>query len=347
MPKTVDIKNAKVEYLNLITDTEARDIIQKGWSLSFVYSFRETRDVFLAFRRYGQKDLSVAEFSNKYVKDKIPFEKKPWDTKGRRVLEIKNALINYGLIEKDTLVCRTDVFDEVEPGAPLSENDLMVFREIFFHYFRFQEYSSLFISPAMDIKEKLTLTEDSIIKGSRVLFYFSSKGGRVDSFFYELNNPNKIYQFPRSVEKEGNAKGGYLRFWDVFLTWAKQLNLIARLNMKTQNVLLSNGETFRACYFINPCCIVNVPKVINDKYNHQLLIDIADLVMEICIRFRCSVVNAQQSVLDFYLAHPERVSLIRTSEIFIKMHEVNERDRILYPKYKGSYISHIKLRGYE
>lgn len=345
MSKKVDITKAKVEYLNLITDAEAWDIIHKGWSLSFVYSFREIRDVFLAFCKFGQKDISVAEFSNRYVKDKIPFEKKPWDEKGRRVLEIKNALINFGLMEKNTLLCKPDVFENVEPGTQLSEADLLVFREIFFNYFRFKEFSSLLISPVMDKTEKLSLTERQVLEESRVMYYYGTEGGRVDTFFYELEYPEKVYKYPKSAK--GTVNGGFMRYWDVFLSWAKQLGLIARLNMKSQDITLANGEAFRACYFINPNCKVDVPKILDLQFRRQLLIDISKLVMELCLYFRCSIEDAQLAVIDFYRTHPERVSIIRTSEIFIKTQELNERDRNLYPIYKGSYVSHIKLRSYE
>lgn len=335
--KRVDISKAEAVYLNMISDAEAREIIHKGWSLSFVYSFQEFRDVYLAFIRYGQGDLSVAEFSKRYVRDKIPFVRRPWDEKGRRVLEIKNALINFGFWEKPC------IFEEVEPGAPLSGADIQVFKKVFFNYFRFQEYSSLFVRPDMSIAEKLALTEERVLDNSGVLFYYGAAGNRIDSFFYTLDNPTTIYKFPNN--DNGGVKGGFVRFWDMFLSWANQLDLVERLNMKRQGFLLSGKKAFSAVFFINPHCNVNVQVVLDMKFHRQLLIDISDLVMEICLAYRCSISVAQQSVIDFYLARPDRVSLIRTSEIFIKETELNKNDRILYPKYKGSFVSHIKLRS--
>lgn len=345
MSTKVDISKASVQYLNLISDDEAKQVLGKGWTLSFVYSFREMRDVFLAFQKYGQCDISVMEFSNRYVKDMIPYEKKPWDEKGRRVLEIKNALINFGLIEKDSLVCRPGVFEEVKPGTALSETDLKVFREIFFGYFRFQEFASLFVSPVMTTAEKQSFTEQQLLADSGPLFYYGALGGRVDAFFYTLDHPSVLYRFP--VDEEGKVKGGFVRFWDLFLSWASQLGLIERLKMKQQGYILSDGKAFNACYFINPQCKIEVQEVLAAKFNHQLLIDISALVMELCLRFRCTIVEAQQAVINFYQSLSDRVSLIRTSEIFIKETELNKNDRILYPKYKGSFVSHIKLRRYE
>ena len=334
--KRVDISNAEAVYLNMISDAEAREIIHKGWSLSFVYSFQEFRDVYLAFIKYGQGDLSVAEFSKRYVREKIPFVRRSWDEKGRRVLEIKNALINFGFWEKP------GVFEDVEPGAPLSEADIQVFRKVFFNYFRFQEYSSLFVRPDMTIAEKLAVTEERVLGNSSVLFYYGAAGNRIDSFFYTLEHPTSIYKFPNN--DNGKVKGGFVRFWDMFLSWANQLELVERLNMKRQGYLLSGDKAFSAVYFINPYCNVNVQVVLDTMFHRQLLIDISDLVMEICLVYRCSISVAQQAVIDFYLAQSDRVSLIRTSEIFIKETDLNKNDRILYPKYKGSFVSHIKLR---
>ena len=335
--KRVDISKAESVYLNMITDEEAREIIHKGWSLSFVYSFQEFRDVYLAFIKYGQEGLSVADFSNRYVRDKIPFVRRPWDDKGRRVLEIKNALINFGFWDTP------GAFEDVEPGAPLSEADVEVFRKVFFNYFRFQEYASLFLNPEMATADKLALTEKQILEDSGVLFYYGSAGTRIDSFFYTLDHPAAIYRFPNN--DNGEVKGGFVRFWDMFLSWATQLGLVERLNMKRQGYLLSNDKAFSAAYFINPSCEVDVQSVLDKKFYRQLLIDISDLVMEICLFYRCDISDAQQAVIDFYLAQADRVSLIRTSEIFIKETELNKNDRILYPKYKGSFVSHIKLRG--
>ena len=117
--------------------------------------------------------------------------------------------------------------------------------------------------------------------------------------------------------------------------------------MKRQGFLLSDGKTFNACYFINTYCRINVREVLDTKFKRQLLIDISMLVMEVCMCFRCSINDAQQAIINYYLEHPETVSLIRTSEIFIKETELNSNDRILYPKYKGSFISHIKIREHE
>lgn len=339
--KKIDISKAKTEHLNMITETEALEIIHKGWSLPFVYSFQELRDVYLAFCKYGQ-DGTVAEFSNKHVKGVIPAVRSKWDDKGRRVLEIKNALINFGVMHQKTLVCKKGVFKEVEPGAPLREEDLSVFREIFFHYFRFQEYCSLFVNPRMTTKEKLALTEQQIMRQSGVLYYYGSVGTRVDTFFYTLSTPETLYQFP--LNDKGNVKGGFVRFWDMFLSWATQLELLERLNMKRQGYLLPNDKSFSAAYFIESGVKVDVQGVLDVKFFRQLLIDISDLVMELCLQYRCGISIAQQAVIDYYLAHSDVVSLIRTSEIFIKETELNKNDRILYPKYKGSFVSHLKLR---
>ena len=130
----------------------------------------------------------------------------------------------------------------------------------------------------------------------------------------------------------------------MFLSWATQLELLERLNMKRQGYLLPNDKSFSAAYFIESGVKVDVQGVLDVKFFRQLLIDISDLVMKLCLQYRCGISIAQQAVIDYYLAHSDVVSLIRTSEIFIKETELNKNDRILYPKYKGSFVSHLKLR---
>ena len=340
----IDISKARVKCLNLISDAEAKLVLGKGWTLPFVYSFQEIRDVYLAFSKYGQTG-TVAEFSNKYIKGIVPAVRSKWDDKGRRVLEIKNALINFSIIDQQTLRCKEGVFEDVEPGAPLSDADILVFREIFFNYFRFQEYASLFVAPDMSTTEKLTLTECQLFENSKIIYYYGSTGARIDTFFYTLDYPIIVYKFP--TDDQGVVKGSFMRFWDTFLSWSSQLGLVERINMKRQGYMLADGKSFSAGYFINPNVKIDVEEVLLNRFKRQLLIDISALVMEICFRFRSSIVKAQQAVIDYYVANSDNVSLIRTSEIFIKETELNRNDRILYPKYKGSFVSHIKLRRYE
>ena len=342
MANIVDISKASIVYLDLISDQEAHELLGKGWSLSFVYSFRELRDVYFAFLHHCQFG-TVAEFSNKYVKDIIPYSKSPWDTDGRRVLEIKNALINFGIMDMETHQCKSGLFNEVPPGSSVSEDDIKVFKRIFFSYFRFIEYASLFVSPNMSKHEKLQLKEKQICDDSMALYYFSSENNRVDSIFYTLSKPDTIYRFPIS-EDDNHSKGGYIRFWDTFLSWGTQLGLIEKLNMRSQGYSLSTGKSFGACYFIRNSTTLDVCEILNQKFRKQSLVDVSKLVLEICLNYRVSIIDAQKAVLDYYQASSGKISLIRTSEIFIKETELNNNDRILYPNYKGSYISHIKIR---
>ena len=262
-----------------------------------------------------------------------------------RFLDIRFDEKSYGnrIVSIDAYVALVRMsFEALMKSVPLSDADIQVFRKVFFNYFRFQEYASLFLNPEMTTADKLALTEKQILEDSGVLFYYGSAGTRVDSFFYALEHPATIYKFPNN--NKGEVKGGFVRFWDMFLSWASQLELVERLNMKRQGYTLSNDKFFSAAYFINPVCNVDVQAVLDRAFYRQLLIDISDLVMEICLAFRCSISTAQQAIIDYYQSQPDRVSLIRTSEIFIKETELNKNDRILYPKYKGSFVSHIKLR---
>lgn len=118
--------------------------MQKGWTLSFVYSLIELRDVYIVIKKNGHNGVTYKDFSNKYLRGKIPYYKKEWDEKGRRYLEIRNALVNFGLLNAKTLECIGDYFNvDTLPGSPLTLHDEIIFKQIYFRYFRFKEMTSL------------------------------------------------------------------------------------------------------------------------------------------------------------------------------------------------------------
>lgn len=54
--------------------------------------------------------------------------------------------------------------------------------------------------------------------------------------------------------------------------------------------------------------------------------------------------DAKEFIINEYKANTEQISLVRTSEVFIKEREFSKKEKVFYPKYKDSYISHIILR---
>lgn len=342
--KRINIRKSAHVTLRFMSNEEAASIIQKGWTLSYVYSLVELRDVFLVIKKNGHNGISYKDFSNKYLRGKIPYYKKEWDEKGRRYLEIRNALVNFGLIRPETFECSSDFFnDDTIPGSPLTLQDENAFKLIYFSYFRFKEMASLFISPKLEGPQRLKISESQLLYQSKPLFAYISQRGYTDTFFYEVNQNPELYILQ---ETNGDDKyvNGLKRFWDVFISWGIQLHLIEKFNMKSIGCYIENNKTFTCNYIINPQSDIDIESFISKTYGKEKLIDIAELVFYLCFSFRISIATAQQKVIQYHIANPESTSLLRTSEIFIKSSDFSMTDKILYPKYQDSYVSHIKLR---
>ena len=342
--KRIYITKSTSKALYFLSNDEAKTITQKGWTLSFVYSLIELRDVYLIIKKNGHTGVTYKDFSNKYLRGKIPYYKKEWDEKGRRYLEIRNALINFGLLNAKTLECIGDYFDaDTIPGSPLTSLDTTIFKQIYFRYFRFKEMTSLFINPELDTSQRLQVTEEQVVNHSIPLFAFIAHKGYTDTFFYKLEQNPKLYIL-QAFKDDTRYIDGLKRFWDVFISWGTQLHLIEKFNMKNIGCVIGNNKTFTCNYFIMDNQEINIEEFILNKYNNKKLLDIAELVFELCYTYRISIATAQQKIIQYHIENPYKTSLLRTSEIFIKKAELSPSDKILYPKYKDSYVSHIKLR---
>lgn len=342
MGKKINLTKSPIHSISFLSNDEAWSVVNKGWSLSYVYSLVEIRDIYLLLENLD-REYTVEALTNKFVIGTIPYAKKPWDNKGRRVLEIINALVNFGLIDSEKHKPVSSCFERVEPGTPLSQSELDVFRNVFFNYFRFKEFASLFVSPELSNEQRQQITKEEFIERSHPLFCFTSLKGYTDSFFYELSNDPPLYMIQSTGKQEEN-NGGLLRFWDVFISWGLQLGVLSKFNMRNAGYKLANEKTFACCYFISSPSDIDVHEHVLACSKGQKCIDIADIILSMCLKHRVRVDVAQQLFIDYYKSNEESLSLVRTSEIFIKETEFNKYDVVLYPKYKDSFVSHIIIR---
>lgn len=342
MGKIINLNKSPIYSISFLSNDEARSITSKGWSLSYVYSLVEIRDIYLLLENLD-KDYTVEALTNNLVIGAIPYAKTPWDKKGRRVLEIINALVNFGLIDSESHKPIPNCFERVEPGTPLSQSDIYIFRNIFFSYFRFKEFASLFVSPNLSNEQRQRVSKKELEERTQPLFCFTSSKGYTDSFFYELSNNAPLYMIQPTREQEENC-GGLLRFWDVFISWGLQLGVLSKFNMRNAGYKLANEKTFACCYFVSNHSDIDVREHVMACSKGQKCIDIADIILSICLKHRVRVDVAQQLFIEYYKSNEESLSLVRTSEIFIKETEFNKYDVVLYPKYKDSFVSHIIIR---
>jgi hypothetical protein len=326
-----------------MTNRESLKEHKKGWGYSFVYSLTEIRDIFLTVKQH--KVESIPHFRRNYVVNKIPYSKTKWED--RRVLEILNALINFKLIDKEYHILKPECFLGSSIGVPLSESDKNVFKEIYVNYFRFKELFLLYISPELFFSDKSAIqdiTEENLIYCSHPLYSCMEEGGYVDSFFTNLEDNPVIYTIPEK-NKDGDKNGGIKRFWDVFMSWGENLGIIEKFNMTSVGCKLSNNKSFVCSYILSEEGItMSLLQYLKTFYPGKRYIDLSQLVFKLCTDYRVSCNDAKDYVINEYKANTEQISLIRTSEVFIKEKEFSQKEKVFYPKYKESYISHIILR---
>ena len=82
---------------------------------------------------------------------------------------------------------------------------------------------------------------------------------------------------------------------------------------------------------------------LNENHNNTYIY-LPDLILELAIKFRLRVEKIKELIIEQYQIHKEYFSFERTSEIFIKKGDIKDGDKILFPKYKDSYISHLIIR---
>ena len=107
---------------------------EKGWSYSSVYFLEDIRDVYILYKACVYRTIEDIYDKIKEA-DTVNGKQRKW-TK-RQVLEIVNALRNFGLLSLDGKTLKNVLF-ETEIGQPLSEKDKEIFVDIYLNYFRFK-----------------------------------------------------------------------------------------------------------------------------------------------------------------------------------------------------------------
>lgn len=346
MTLTIDLSKSPRYEMPCINDLEAQGMANKGWTLSSTYFFSEIRDVYLALRASGPKDLD--SFYQFCLSIKLPFRQTPWHK--RRLLEHLNALINFGLVRPDYSIARTS-FVNSRIGDAVNTADIEVFREIYFSYFRFREIFSWFVE--LNPPDRLSLVRDltrlTIENNTRPLFAFSEQGRFVNTFFCELTDNVPVY-YLRHRGTVNSSNGGFenedlMRFWDVFVVWGLALQVLEKFSLEDLNIRAPSGKNITCCFVIDKSPLeFDLKGYIEEYFRPGDHLFLPQLVFNIATTYRLSVKKTQDLIIKGYTEHKQMFSLERTSEIFVRRRETTEKDRILYPKYGDSYISHLTIR---
>jgi hypothetical protein len=197
----------------------------------------------------------------------------------------------------------------------------------------------------------LKLDRQTIIEKSKPIFYFSTGDRFVNNFFYELDDNADIFFIEKNY-------GKLLRFWDVFISWGKQLGVIEKFRIAypeiaVKNVYVENSESVgyykyskRAvgcCYVLSKIDQFDLLDYIKKNYVKNYIY-LPQLVLDIALDKRISIEETQNLIIEQYKKHKEYFSFERTSEVFIKKLDIIENDKILFPKHNGAYISHLIVR---
>lgn len=280
----------------------------KGWSYSNVYYLRDIKDIYLVL--LSNSELSSALDVCLYCGDHgiVSESGKKWTERG--VLEVINALRNFGLISLDSLnPLRGKLFD-AEINKDLKPRDLVVFKRIYYHYFRFQDFISLF-------RKK--------------------DGGKLGTVFYYMENSRFVNRFIKpdseTVFYIEDSHSEIMRFWDVFLKWGLCLNVLDRIS----NIETISGQprSLSAAFFIEP-----MPKsfsIVNAIVESQLgsYVYIPDAIRDIALKYHYSTRSLVRKIIE-ECEDSERFRLQSTSAIFVP-----RKDKDLFPVVDNTYMSHL------
>jgi hypothetical protein len=337
MIKYIDLARSQTIVLPFLREISYQERFNKGWSLSFAYYFSEIRDVYLAIKFRGYTNQK--QFADECIDDlHLPYSQTPWDRDGRRLLEQKNALQNFGLLDKNNQIIDKNIFLNSIIGTPINDEERNVFKNIFFSYFRFKEIMSWFIDPEINDREELieSVCENKVIVESKTIFSFSQNSRFTDSFIFELNDNAIIYYIPKE-QKDNNED--LMRFWDVFVKWGLELSIIEKFNLKNLDYQFANNYRSLACIYFKKAIFDNFDLVHYILTNYEgKYINIPKLIFKIATEFHFPIEDIKDLIVKECNKNPDQLSLQRTSEIFIRETEIR-----FVPKVNGSFVSHILL----
>lgn len=305
MEQYIDI--AKSEYHKFLSQKENND--GKKWSYSYVYFLEDLKLIYNILcndtTRTIPQLLDICNSNNIISKSG-----KKWSN--RNLLEIVNALKNFGLISIDEnkpinvgLFCNND---------RLTEQDVKVFEDIYIRYFRFREFHRLFITN----KQQVSL--DVLYNESSPIYSFSSSGRFVNSFMIDCDTYNHIVEID-SKDSE------IMRFWDVYIKWGETLNLIEKFPLKAWGIhFIPSVKSLNIVYFKK-----SIPRNFSifdfiDRECHIDYVYIPDVIKLLITKERFALEDIKNKLIDECLNMPDRYRAQSTSAIFVQ-----KREEFLFP----------------
>lgn len=305
LPFDIDI----MDRVPLVPRTESSE---KGWSYSNVYYLRNIKDIYLLLYKYNLRSISL--IINHCLTNNIVSENgKTWNN--RYILEIINALKNFRLLDKNNNPLHGPLF-ESEINEPLSQHDKTVFTDIFFSYFRFQEFHKLF----GDINNP---------SSCRVVYAYMEESRFFNCFV--CADINTVF-FIENKHKD------MMRFWDVYTKWGTTLSVLNKCSLSALNIT-TNNEELRNAYLLNFSIPIPSDFSVLDFISQELAsnyVYIPELERELLYKYKFSIPDIKNKILEEISLRGDEYRLQRTSEIF-----VDSRAKPLLPIAENTYMSHI------
>ena len=304
----IDIQNFEKKTLSLAPSGK-----NTAWSYFNVYSLRDFRDIYnVIYKNSNVRSLSsLLSYCNEL---RIKSESgKVWSE--RNLLEIVNALKKTGLLDLKSMEPLAGGLFKSDYNESLSIEDIQVLRRIFFSYFRFNDFISLF-------------RNDN--KGSVEFVVAYMAGSRFFNNFAVLYS-NTIY----GIE---DTKKNVMRFWDVFTKWGMVLKVLNKCSLKALNIDCVSWEVQNG-YLLN--LTVQMPlgfsvlHYVKENFLSECIY-IPDLERELILKYGFHIDDIKTAIVEECVKHSDLYRLQRITEIFIEQGE-----RLLFPFVDGSYMSHI------
>ncbi len=287
----------------------------KRWSYSNVYYLEDLKLIYNVLCQDGVS--TIAEILEKCQLDKLEsINGKSWTL--RNILEIVNALKNFHLISSSNnkpYNCKLFSYNR-----ELTQQDYNVFKDIYFNYFRFQEFHKLFIG-------NRDLSIEMLLSDSQPIYSFS-RGSRFTNNF--LINKDTLVEIDQK-------KTEIMRFWDVYVKWGEVLGILKKYPLKAFGIQLTLPVKFPSIvYFVRSMPQeFSIFNFIDNEFSSDYLY-IPDIIECIIRKKRFSLEQIKTKLYEECVYDSNHYRPQSTSAIFINKHE-----EILFLKIGNMYMTHL------
>lgn len=304
----IDFDIEKMKHIMFQPSPEKDD---KRWSYSFIYYLRDLKSIYNIIYK-EKRPIKTAELLTICQKLNVESESgKKWTA--RNLLEIVNALKNYGLLERSTNMAKAGAVFSTD-SIDLTEKDRNVLRHIYLSYFRFTDFHKMFRSNG----------------NNTTVIYAFKDGKRFFNRFARTDN-NEIY----CVE---DSHQDIMRFWDVYTKWGETLGklnkcLASAFNIETTNPLY---EIVYVCNLTRPMprnfsvCNYILEKMYGPSYY------IPEVEWNLIRDFGFSIESIKEKILQECSSNNFSFRLQKASLLTVNTEELK-----LFPISGNTYMSHV------